>query len=394
MGTSYRLPKRVLSAALLGTALSGAWAGSVSAQETMTIGFAVSLTGYLAPYDSPTVEGAQIAINDLNAAGGIADGIMIEPIVRDVRSETVQTSIVVQEMVDAGADVIVVPCDDDPAIAGGLIAQQASIPVFSTCATNAGLTEVIGEFYFVNYVADTVQGAALAQFAREEGLQNAYLLISPETTYTGNLPEYFGDVFETLGGSVVGRGTYSFGQQDFSAEVTRITALDPQPDVVMTSAYEPDFPAFLRALRGAGIDAQVMGSDGIDSPTTVSLGDISEGVVFTNAGNPESAERLADFFVQYEEVYGSPLTNSFAATGYDMMLVIADAVARAGTYDGPPLRDAIAATEELEVVTGTISYAGQDRVPARVVSLNRVQDGGVAHVDTRIIDSDLLPASR
>ena len=379
------------------TGLSGlfaAFASGAVAQETMQIGFAVSMTGYLAPYDSPTVDGALIAIDDLNANGGAGGTYAIEPLVRDVRSETVQTTVVVQELIDAGADVIVVPCDDDPAIAGGMVAQEAGIPVFSTCATNASLPAAIGEFYFVNYVADTVQGTALAKYARELGLERAYLLISPETTYTGNLPEYFGDVFEANGGTVIGRGTYSFGQQDFSAEVTKIAGLDPQPDVVMTSAYEPDFPAFLRQLRGAGVTAQVMGSDGIDSPTTTSLAEISEGIIFSNAGNPDGSESLRNFFEKYEQVKGEPLTNSFAATGYDMMLVIDNAVRVAGSLDGQALRDAIEATEGLAVATGTISYAGRNQIPARSVSLNRIEGGRVVHVDTRLIDSADLPTPR
>lgn len=362
--------------------------------DTLQIGFAVSLTGYLAPYDTPTVNGAKIAIEDLNAAGGAAGTYTIKAMVRDTRSDTVQTSVVVQELIDAGADVIVLPCDDDPAIAGGLVAQDAGIPAFSTCATNAGLTDAIGDYYFVNYVADLVQGATLGQFAHEEGLKTAYLLVSPETTYTGNLPEYFGEVFEGLGGTVVGRGTYSFGQQDFSAEVTRISSLDPQPDVVMTSAYEPDFPAFLRQLRSAGITSAVYGSDGIDSPTTVSLGKVSEGVIFTNAGNPDSSARLSGFFDQYEAFYGEPLNNSFAATGYDMILVIQEAVRVAGEIDHSKIRDAIDGISGLDVVTGQITYAGQNRIPSRAVSINRITDGEISHIDTRTIDAALLPESK
>ncbi|MBT8154709.1 ABC transporter substrate-binding protein [Epibacterium ulvae] len=367
---------------------------AVAQDDVLNIGFAVSLTGYLAPYDTPTVEGAKIAIDELNAAGGADGKFKIESMIRDVRSDTVQTSIVVQELVDAGADIIVLPCDDDPAIAGGLIAQDAGIPSFSTCATNASLTQAIGEFYFVNYVADIVQGATLAQYAREQDLSTAYLLVSPETTYTGNLPEYFGEVFTTLGGAVVGKGTYSFGQQDFSAEVTRIANLDPHPDVVMTSAYEPDFPAFLRQLRSAGVMSAVYGSDGIDSPTTVSLGDVSEGVVFSNAGFPVEGSPLAAFFAKYNDVYGQPLTNSFAATGYDMILVIQEAARVAGSLEGAALQQAVSEIDGLNVSTGTITYAGRNGIPARSVSLNQVSNGAVVHLDTRVIDAALLPASK
>jgi branched-chain amino acid transport system substrate-binding protein len=365
--------------------------GTARADETLTIGFAVSQTGYLAPYDAPTVEGAMMAIDDLNAGGGAAGTYTIEAIVKDVRSDTVQASVAVQELVDDGADVIVVPCDDDPAIAGGLIAQTNGIPVFSTCATNAALPGAIGDYYFTNYVADTLQGATLAEYAYNEGYRSAYILVSPDTTYTNNLPQYFAQTFEQLGGSLLGSGTYGFGQQDFSSEVTKIASLDPQPDVIMTSAYEPDFPAFIKQLRGAGVDAAVLGSDGIDSPTTLALGEVSEGVVFTNAGNPQSSDRLADFFAQYETVYGQPLTNSFAATGYDMVLVIDEAVRQAGSLDGAAMRDAIADIADFQVVTGMISYRDRNHVPARAIALNRVTGGSVEHIDTVVIADDLVP---
>jgi len=362
------------------------------AADPLKIGFAVSLTDYLAPYDSPTLDGAKIAIDDLNVKGGAAGKYPIEAMVKDVRSDTTQTAVAVQELLDDGADIIVVPCDDDPAIAGGLIAQNAGKPTFSTCATNAALPGAIGDFYFTNYVADNLQGATLAQYAREQGYERAYILISPETTYTNNLPLYFAKTFEKLGGKLIGQGTYSFGQQDFSTEVTKIQSMDPKPDVIMTSAYEPDFPAFLKQLRGAGITAAVLGSDGIDSPTTLSLGDVSEGVVFTNAGSPVEGTRLAEFFAHYEDVMGQPLTNSFAATGYDMMLMIDEAIRRAGSQDGAAIRDAVENLHNFQGVTGTITYKDRGHVPLRAIALNMVTGGEAVHIDTRTIDETLVPS--
>jgi branched-chain amino acid transport system substrate-binding protein len=383
--------KRIIATSILALSAS---LSQVQAEDAFKIGFAVSLTGYLAPYDTPTVEGAQIAITELNATGGLAGKHRIEALVRDVRSETVQTTVVVQELIDAGAKMLVVPCDDDPAVAGGLLAQANGIPVFSTCATNAALPKTIGNFYFTNYVADTLQGATLAQEAFKAGFKRAYLLTCPDTTYTANLPEYFGAALTKLGGEVAGRGTYAFGQQDFSAEVTRIKALDPQPDVIMTSAYEPDFPAFIKQLRAAGVTSAVFGSDGIDSPTTVGLGTAADGVVFSNAGNPAASQALADFFASYEKTYSRPLTNSFAAAGYDMMKLVNDAAGRAGSIEGAALRDAIAATDAFKGVTGAISYKDRGNVALRTVALNRISNGKVTLIEAAPIDPSLIPASR
>lgn len=358
------------------------------------IGFAVSLSGYLAPYDQPTLEGAQMAIKDFDAKAGLAGAYPIEAIVKDVRSETADTQIAVQELIDAGANVIVVPCDDDPAIAGGLLAQAASIPVFSTCATNAALPSVIGDYYFMNYLSDTLEGAALARYAVAQGFKTAYLLVSPDTTYTNNLPRYFGEAFEAQGGKTLGSVTFKMGQQDFSAEVTRIKGLETQPDLIVTAAYEPDFPAFIKQLRGQGLTMPVLGADGLDSPTTLSLGEAGEGVVFVNAGNPAGNLKLKAFFDRYQAVTGAPLTNSFVATGYDLMLVIDAAARAAGSIEGPALRDAIDGLKDVEVTTGKVTYAGNERIPSRSISVNRVTAGAAALVQTFALDRAQLPAAR
>lgn len=361
-----------------------------AAAEEFTVGFAASLSGYLAPYDAPTLEGAQLAMKDINATGGMAGTHPIKAIVKDVRSETQATQVAVQELIDEGANVIVVPCDDDPAIAGGLLAQAANIPVFSTCATNAALPATVGDYYFANYLSDTMEGAALAKYAVEQGYRSAYLLLSPDTTYTNNLPQYFAESFEKAGGKTVGSGIYKFGQQDFSAEVTRIKALPEQPDVIVTAAYEPDFPAFIKQLRGQGLTMAVLGADGLDSPTTLSLGEAGEGVVFVNAGNPQNNERLAKFFERYHADTGKELTNGFVATGYDLMLVLEAGVKAAGAIDGPTLRDALDELDGLDVTTGTVTYRGNNRIPERSITVNKVEASKARAVATYTLDSKSL----
>ena len=207
--------------------------------DEFKIGFAVSLSGYLAPYDAPALEGARMAIRDLNAHGGLAGAHPVVAIVKDVRSDTPSTRVAVQELIDAGARTIVVPCDDDPTIAGGLLAQAAKIPVFSTCASTATLPETIGDDYFMNYLSDTLEGAALAKYAMAQGYRTAYLLVSPDTVYTTNVPQYFARSFEALGGKSLGSATFKMGQQDFSAEVTRMKELDPKPDVIVLRLMSP-----------------------------------------------------------------------------------------------------------------------------------------------------------
>ena len=384
--------RKILTSLILSTAMTVTWAGAGNAED-LTIGVATAQTGSLAPFDGPVIEGFKIAVDQINAAGGIGGKIMIKTIDKDVRSDAAQTSVATQELADAGVNVLVLPCDADPAFAAASIAAQAKIPAFSTCASSPTLPVMGGDFMFANFPGDNVQATVSAKWAHDEGHRSVYLLYSPESQYT-TLPLYFGDVFEKLGGKVLGKATYKLDQQDFSAEVTKIKALNPQPDIIMTSAYEPNFPAFIKQLRAAGVTAGVIGSDGIDSATTFALGDAAEGVVFTTAGHPTKGSELEKFNTLYKEKTGKASETVFNAIGYDLVKVIEAAVISAGSIDSVKLRDAIAGLENVRGATSLITYKGTQGMPVREVTLVRVKGGERELVGQPAPDAALIPAPR
>src|SRR5258708_24020944 len=150
------------------------------------------------------------------------------------------------------------------------IIAGAKIPAISTCSSSPTLPMTGQGYICANAVTDNVQGAAQAEYAYGQGYRNAYLLRSPDIEYT-QMPLYFKEAFEKLGGKVIGESIYQLNQPDFSAEVTKIKAMSPVPDVIVTSAFDPDFPAFIRQLRGAGVNIPGVCGDGLDSPTTCAL---------------------------------------------------------------------------------------------------------------------------
>ncbi len=368
-------------------------ASGVCSAETLKIGLATAQTGGLAPYDVPVFEGFKIAVDEINQAGGIGGKIKIELVLRDVRSDVAQTAVATQELVDAKVDVLVTPCDADPSFAASQIAQEAQVPAFSTCASSPTLPLMGGEYMFANFPGDNVQATVSASWAIDQGLKRAYLLYSPDTQYT-TMPLYFGDVFAKLGGQVVGKDEYKMEQQNFSSEVAKIKALNPQPDVIMTSAYEPDFPAFIRQLRAAGIKTQVIGSDGIDSPTTFSLGETVEDLVFTTAGHALPGNALDAFNQKYKKVYGKESETVFNAIGYDLVKVIEAAVLACGCTDSKKLRNAIAGLEKVQGATGSITYKGTNGMPLRQVALIRVKGGGRELLELKSPDGKLVPEAR
>ncbi|MCY6381808.1 ABC transporter substrate-binding protein [Hoeflea prorocentri] len=362
-----------------------------AAAEDLKIGAAVSMTGGLAYADVPAIEGLQVAIDEINAAGGIDGKYMVEIDIRDGRSDPAQTTLVAQELIASGIDILITPADADPSIGAGLIAAQAKVPAFTTVASSPTLPLSAGEYMFGNFPGDNLQSAVSAQYARDTGYDTAFILYSEDSSYT-QLPLYFKEVFEGLGGKVSGEAVYNLGQQDFSAIVTTIGSLDPAPDVIMTAAYEPDFPAFIRQLRASGVNIPVIGSDGIDSPTTFSLGDVAEGVVFSTAGFAEEGNPLSTFYKAYEKKFNRPSETIYTALGYDIMQVIAAAIMKAGSTDGAALRDAISGLENVQGAAGSITYAGrEDRMPLRDVTLVRVKGGDREFVRQETPPGDLVP---
>lgn len=379
---------------LISTMLAATTLALPATAEKLLIGLATAQTGGLAGYDSPVIEGLHIAVDEINAAGGIGGSVMIELIEKDVRSDAAQTAIAVQELADEGVSVLVLPCDADPSLAAIGVVSSEQIPAISTCASSPTLPMIGGEYMFANFPGDNVQATVSASWAYEQGHRTAYIIYSPDSQYT-TMPLYFADVFEALGGEMLGQDTHSIGQPDFSAIATRIAALPQQPDVIMTASYEPDFPSMLRSLRAAGVTSQMIGSDGIDSPTTFSLGEVGDGVVFTTAGYATEGSPLAAFNAKYEEITGSPSETVFNAVGYDLIKVLEAAVlAAGGSTDRQELRDAIANLENVQGATSLITYKGTDGMPVREVTLIRVNGTERELVGQPSPDAALIPAPR
>jgi len=359
--------------------------------EDFVVGAPVAKTGWLAPYDSPVLDGFVLAMEELNAGGGIAGKFTISLVTKDNRSDNAQNAIITQELADEDVDFMIVTCDSSMVHATADIIVESETPAISSCSSSPTLPLTGDGYIFANAPADNMQGTVQAVYAREQGYDNAFLLISPDIEYT-LMPNYFGTVFENLGGTVVGTGTYALSQPDFSAEVSKINALDPQPDVIVTSAFEPDFPAFIRQLRASGSEIPVIAGDGIDSPTTFALGETVEGVVFTTAGYAEPGSELEAFAKKFEAHYGRPSETIMDALGYDLAQVLASAIEKAGTIEGPAVRAALSELETVSGVTGDITFAGTNGTPQRPVVLLRITGGEREFVSRSIPDAALVPA--
>ncbi len=378
------------SALLVAAACSSGTGGGSSDYK---IGYDSSQTGVLAYSDVPASKGVRMAIDEINAKGGIDGKWKIALTLQDNRSEAAQSSVVAQDLISKGSQFLICTSDADPCTAAGQIAQKSGIPTMSTAATSPTLPGAVGDVMFMSVFGDNTQATALADYATGQGYKSAYLVCSPDSSYTSKSCDYFAEVFEGNGGTIAGRGSFTLGAADFSAEVTKIKNLDPQPDVIMTPAYPPDAPTFIKQLRAAGVEIPVISIDGVDSVDTISAGGPAvEGLVFTTHGFPEPGTAMEKFWADYKAKYGSDPESVFAATGYDLVKVIEAAVTKAGSTEPKKVRDAIDSLENISGATGTITYQGQNRIPLKTVYLVTVKDGTFQLLDKVTPDPAKIPA--
>lgn len=321
--------------------------------EPIIIGFAADLSDTYAYYDQPMLEGAEMAVAELNEAGGVL-GRPLELRVVDIRNDPAEATKGTQELIDEGA-VYLIGSTGGVITAEGAVACQAGIPISTGNGTAATLVDDIGDCAYQLLMNDTIQGATAAEYALEEGYTTAFLLGSPEIPYTANLPAYFAEVFTAGGGEIVGEANYAIGSGDFSAVVTRIANADPAPDVIFSPVFLPDTPVFLRQLRQAGVTTPVISTDGNLDPSLAEAGaDAIDGLVFTApVCTSDSDPSIADFYSSYNDRYGSDPSSAVAALGYDEVMMVAMAIEDQGSADPDAISQGLL-TINYDGVTGEV----------------------------------------
>lgn len=352
-------------------------AGGQTTGEELVIGYAGDFSGDGAVGDVPAREGAELAVAQLNEAGGIA-GRPIRLIAKDMKGDPALGATVTQELLDAGAVAVIGPPFPGQAVGVIQTAARQEVAVISATATQPEYPVVGGAQAFLAAFGDNVQAAAAAEYALEQGYKSAFTMVSPDLSYTAKTPEWFIERFEQGGGQGLGSESFSLGQQDFGPQVTKIAALNPRPDVIYTAMFPPDIGVFLRQLRGAGVQVPVIGADGLDSQAFLdAAGSDAEGAAFTTHGFASEGSTFKQFVDSYTAAKGRPSeAPAFTALGGDAIFIIKAAVEKAGSSDPATITAALKEIENLELMTGTISYKGTSGVPLKTVTIGAVEKGG------------------
>lgn len=348
--------------------------------DPLRIGYAADLSEVGGYADGPGSQAAQFMGELINCAGGIG-GTPVEVIVEDIQGDPDVTQRAAQDLLDQDVHAILGPPFSDFGLPLLQIVNR-QVPVVFVASTEAALSDAEGRSFLVAF-DDDAQSAAAGDFAREQGWETAVTLSSPDAPYFEQNPERFAEVFEEGGGELIEDFSYSLEDSDFSSQVNQIAALDPQPDVIYTAMIMPLTGTLLGQLRSAGVESEVIGADSFDATGVIAAGEDAEGVYYTTHGYPGEGSRMEAFLDAYEASEGEALeTVSFGTLAADAMLLVADAYARAGALDPEAIGDEIAATQDLELVTETVSYPEGSGTPDKPVFIHRIEDGELTNAGT------------
>jgi len=370
--------RTALLLALVGTILTSS-SCSRKQEPGIPVGQFASLTGAQASFGQSTDKGVQLALAEINAAGGVL-GQPLRIITKDNQSKPGETSTAVRELITRNKVVALIgEVASGRSLEAAPIAQRSGIPMISPASTNEKVTETGDHIFRVCFI-DPFQGTVCAKFSRKLGFNKAAIITDVSKDYSLGLAKSFKKEFTANGGVITGEQSYSGGDKDFSAQLTAIKADNPQ--VIFLPAYYTEAPLIIRQARQLGITVPFVGGDGWDSPELVGVGGSSvEGCYFSNHFSDQSKDpRVVAFVDAYRKKYnGEP--DAMVALGYDSLLLLADAMKRAGTTDPAKVNEAIAATKDFPGVTGKITLDSH-RNPTKPAVMLQVKDGKFVYVET------------
>lgn len=351
-------------------------AANLAAAEPIRLGMFASLTGREAAFGETTRRGAEFAIEEINAAGGVL-GSPLELVVEDTRSMAGGASTAVKKLIARDKVIAVVNgTGSSAALEAGPVCQAAGVPFVASTATHPNVTAA-GNFIFRTCFTDPYQGTVLARFALQTlRAKRVAILVSSDNAYSVGLAKFFRAQFTADGGEIVAEAKYTDGEKDFRAQLTAVKAR--QPDAIFASGNYLESALLCVQARQLGLTMPFFGGDTWDTPALLEIGGPAvEGAYFTGHFSPESTDPLAQSFVRRFQARWNVMPDTGGSLGYEAVMVLADALRRAGAVDKIELRDALAATRDFPGVTGRITIDAQ-RNAAKAAVIFTVRDGKFA----------------
>ncbi|MCJ7497246.1 MAG: ABC transporter substrate-binding protein [candidate division Zixibacteria bacterium] len=375
-------------------------------EDVIILGEFGSLTGGTATFGKSTQKGIEMAVEEINKAGGI-EGRLVKILVEDDQSKPEEAATVVKKLVNQDKVLIVLgEVASSRSLAGAPICQEGKVPMITPSSTNPKVTQV-GDYIFRVCFLDPFQGEVMAKFARNSlKVSKAAILKDIKNDYSVGLAQYFAETFKKLGGAVITEESYSEGDIEFRAQLTALKAKNPE--VIFIPGYYTEVGLITRQARDLGINVPLIGGDGWDSPRLIEIGGKAlENTYYSNHYAPEDPKPEVQKFISDYKAKYNEIPDAMAPLGYDAARIAFDAIKRSGileeknikgSYSENPktkslmdavnternrerVRDAIAQTKDFAGVTGVITI-DQNRNAKKSAVVLKYENGKYKYVET------------
>ncbi len=341
--------------------------------DTIKIGVLAPLTGEVSVYGIATSNGITMALDEINAAGGVM-GRQIEYIVLDERGDPSEAVNAYNNLYDQGIVALLGDVTSKPCVAVAEVAAADNMPMLTATGTAAEIT-TIGSNVFRTCFMDPFQGKVMATFAADElGAKKVAVMYDSGSDYSMGLAESFKAQAAEKNLELVAYEAYATADTDFTTILNKIVSA--APDALFIPDYYGDVSLAISQARAAGYTGAILGGDGWDGVLGAmpqdKLADANNGYFSNHYTTSDTAEVVVNFLANYKSLFGED-PNAFAALGYDSAYIMAAAIEKAGSTDSQAIIDALAATEH-DGVTGHITFDANGD-PIKSVAITKFVDG-------------------
>ncbi|MFZ2087216.1 MAG: ABC transporter substrate-binding protein [Desulfobaccales bacterium] len=348
------------------------------------IGVNAEITGSKPTVGDSCKKAAELLAAQVNADGGLKLGDKKWPItlfIEDNEDKPESAAAVAKKLISQNNVLAILgPNASGNAIPAARICEDAKVIMISPWSTNPKTTENM-KYVFRACFLDDFQGEVMAKFAWDNlKAKNAAVLYDVASEYNKGIAEFFKKSFEKMGGKVVAFESYTKDDKDFSSQLTKIKAANP--DVLFLPNYYNEVPLQAQQARRLGTTCSLIGSDSWGSSELLTLGGKDlEGCFFSTHYAPDIATEKAQKFIKaYEAKYGKK-PDDVAALTYDSGQLLLAAIAKAGSLDRQKVRDALASISEFEGVTGKMKFTGTGD-PTKSAVILKIKDGKFTYHDS------------
>jgi branched-chain amino acid transport system substrate-binding protein len=334
--------------------------GSTADSKDIKIGGVFELTGGVASYGQSAVNGAKLAFKQVNASGGVL-GKKINFIIADNKSEPSESANAVTKLITQDKVVAIMGAvASSNTLAAVQIATDNKIPLLTPTSTNPKVTVddngTVKDYIFRSCFIDPFQGTVMANFATKTlKAKTAVIYVDNSSDYSKGLAQFFEENFVKSGGQVLSKEAFLQKDQDFKATLTKIKSVNPE--VIYVPGYYEEVGKIVKQARELGITVPMLGGDGWDSPKLAEIAgkEVLNNSYFSNHYSTEDKDPKVTQFVEDYKAEYNQTPDALAALGYDGAMMLVDAIKRAGSAEPAKIKDALAQTKDLQLVTGRIS---------------------------------------